>query len=291
MTDPDKRVSVSWSSLRASEECKQKAYLQRSGRKNQAADIRGFFHGTVADRVMRKWLENADRSPGDMARMVDSLIDESIKEAKASGQGVVRWKSPTDRAEMRDYCIELVNRLEPILEKYVLPFDFQAAYWFRVPVQVPWLDGTPTWIDLVGEMDLLTYKDNGELDDGYRVWDLKATQDPQYWRKTIGQLVFYDLATEALFGKNTVEVGLIQPMVEGTPIYGPITVTDDDRAQLWGRIHRYVSDIWLKDYSPKDDSVGCSYCPVKHACQKYKRVTAVGSKGRRKMSLGGGFNV
>ena len=275
----DEPISISWSSLKTYSECKQKAYLQRTGHKNPAQDIRGYYHGTVSDRVMRKWLESEDPRSGQMERWVDQLIDQGIQEAKESGEGVVRWKSATDRAEMTQYCIELVRRLEPILEKEVLPFDFISAYRFKVPVQVPWLDGTPTWIYLIGEYDLAVY------DDGYIVWDLKATRDDQYWRKTLGQLIFYDLSIGAEYGEFTKKVGLIQPMCQNrTPEW---VVSDEARQEMWARIHRMATDIWLKDHSPKVDSVGCTYCPVRHSCEKFKTRLVVDSKGKRRMSFGG----
>lgn len=279
---PDDALSISWSSLRSFSECKQKGYLQKNGFKSPATDIRGYFHGTVSDRVMRKWLESEDRRLGQMAGWVDELIDTCIADAKESGEGVVRWKSTSDRAEMRDYCIELVRRLEPILEELVLPYQFQSATRFKVPVQVPWLDGSPTWIYLVGEFDIVTYSS------GYAVWDLKATKDDQYWRKTIGQLTFYDLAIGAMYEEFTEKVGLIQPMCKERVL--DFKVTDDDRNQMWSRIHRMSTDLWLKEYAPKADSVGCAYCAVKHGCAKFKNVK-VTANGKRKMSFGGGLDV
>ncbi len=268
-------LSISWSSLLSFSQCKQKGYLQKTDHRNPSMDLRNFFHGTVVDRAMRRWLESEDRQSGDMASWIDGLIDSEIKEAKNKKEGVVRWKSQTDRAEMRDYCIELVNRLEPILEKEILPYKFWVASRFKVAVQIPWLDGSPTWIYLTGETDLVVY--NG----GYVVWDLKATSNNDYWRKMLGQLVFYDLAIDAMHGEPTVKVGFIQPLCDQRVL--PFEVTDEARSQMWNRIQRMASDFWLNDCPPKSDSSDCNYCSVKHACSKYKGIVI---NGKRKMPFG-----
>lgn len=276
----DEPISISWSRLRSSSECRAKGYLQRA-HKNPSQNIRNYLHGSVADLAMRKWLETGDVVPGQMEQMIDSLIDETINSAKDNQEGVVRWKSQTDRSEMTVYCKDLVSRLEPILNKLILPYDFLSAQRFKVPVQVPWLDGSPTWIYLIGEFDLVTFDELNR----YVVWDLKATRDPEYWRKTVGQLIFYDISIGAMFEEYTSKVGLIQPMVLNQPLLEFI-VTDAARAEMWARIHRLSTDMWLKDYTPKADSKGCSYCEVKSVCPKFKNVF-IDAKGKRRMIIGG----
>ena len=226
---------------------------------------------------MRTWLSDLTQTPGKMATMVDDYIVSCERDAKESGDGIVRWKSPTDRAEMRDFCLELVKRLEPILHKLVLPYDYEPAKRFTVPVQIPYLTGEPTCVHLVGEMDILTRNDHGH----WGIWDLKATKDDSYWRKTFGQLVFYDLSLAAMFGDYSTVSGLIQPMATEQVI--GFEITEQDRREMWSRIVRFASDIWQQDFEPKKDMVGCSYCPVKHACSKFQPVN-----GQRMSLLGSG---
>lgn len=269
MTAP---LRISWSSLRAHSECKQKGFLFRSGKKSPATDIRGYFHGTVADRVMRNWLSAPEQVPGKMTAMVDELIESSLTEAKEAGDGIVRWKSTTDKSDMREFVVELVTRLEPILQKLVLPYDYEPAKRFEVPVQIPHLSGELTCVHLVGEMDLLTRDDQGR----WGIYDLKATKDDNYWRKTFAQLLFYDIAQMAMFNEYATSLALIQPMCKEQVVY--FTFTEDHRQEMWSRIVRFASDIWQKDFEPKKSNSGCSYCPVKFACSKFTPIS--GNKGR-----------
>ncbi len=263
MTDP---LRISWSSLRTNTECKQKGHLFRLGKQMPGRNVRPFFHGTVCDRVMREWLTQPEQIPGKMALMIDDFIESCEKEALETGDGVVRWKSPTDKKDMTEFCVELVTQLEPILSELVLPFEYEPAKRFSVPVHVPSLTGEPACVLLVGEMDILTRNTKSQ----WAIWDLKATKDNSYWRKTLGQMVFYDLSLAAMFDDYATWTGLIQPMCK-EPVLG-FTFTDDDRRQMWSRIVRFATDIWTHDIEPKKDMIDCNYCPVKHACAKFSPV-------------------
>lgn len=266
-------IYISWSGLRSHEECRQQAYLRATKKRNPATDIRGYFHGTVVDAVMDCWLTN-DPQPGEMPDMVDDLITECERKALETGDGVVRWKSHDDRDEMLKFGRELVAKLEPLLYKYVLPFDWEAHRRFKTSVTLPYLDGTPTTVNLVGESDLLV---RGHPDFGRDCWciyDLKGTKNNAYWRSTYGQLVFYDVAHGAEFGEYTKRVGFFQPMCDQQ--YLEFSVTDHERTELLTRVLRMASDQWAHDHLPKDDNKGCSRCDVNHACEKYQRVDVTG---------------
>lgn len=267
--DLDGPMLVSWSQLRTHEECRQKGVLLRAGKRSPGQNIRGFFHGTVVDVAMRTWLSSPELRPGHMLEMVDELIESCQREAVETGDGVVRWKSATDRAEMREFCMELVRRLEPLLHRYVLPFDYEPAKRFSVPVEVPYLDGTPTCVHLVGEMDILV-RDSALC---WGIWDLKATAADDYWRKVLGQLTFYDLATWAMFGDYSTVTGLIQPMCT-EPVL-TFVLTEEHRRQMWARIHRFTTDRWQRDVGPKETTDGCNWCPVNHACSRFKPVRSL----------------
>lgn len=266
-----KKIKISWSSLQAHEFCRQKALLMREKKKSPASNIRPFFHGIVCDRVMRRWLDSDDPQPGQMVEWVPEMVDSCLTEARDTGDGVVKWKSNTDRADMTEWSRTLVTRLEPMLLQWVIPFDYQPEYRFRVPIRIPYLDGGPAEIWLSGGMDILVRET--EKDVLPAVWagyDLKATENPDYLRKTLGQSIFYDLAVRAGVGKGTSPrtFAFLQPMVQSNPV-GFVTITDDDRRSLLARIVTMAHAIWRNDTAPKPDNEGCSFCQVRHACAKF----------------------
>lgn len=263
MSEP---LTISWSQLRAHTECRQKAALIRAGRRTRAQNLRGYFHGMVVDSIMRDWLADPDRRDGTMVTKVDEYIDRGEREAIDSGDGVVRWRNGGDRLVLREFCTQLLDKLEPILHELVLPYRFWSAYTFRTPVIVPNLDGTPTTIVLRGEMDLLVERAPGQ----FVVWDLKGTKDDQYWRKVFGQLVFYDLAVLAERQHPTCEVGLIQPMCRQPVLRWNLTA--EQRRQMYAAIHAMTTDIWREHLPCKQDTEHCSVCEVAHACPRYAPV-------------------
>lgn len=276
MTPPAEPVRVSWSMLRVHAECKQKSLLLRSGKRSSVQNTRNYFHGNLVDRAMRDWLADGDRRPGQMAARVDELMAALPAESAETGDGVVRWRTATDKAEVREFCHELLIRLEPILYRMVVPYEFESATRFKVPVTVPYLDGTPTTILLSGETDLIV------RDPGWVVLDLKGTRDDDYWRKVLGQLVFYDLYVLARTGgQTTSRVGLIQPMCNEQ--VRQFAVTNQARNEMWARILRYVNDVWTTSAACKDGTSGCNYCEVKHACPRYQPLAG------NVMSLGAGL--
>lgn len=274
MTSTDEPIKISWSMLRNHETCKQKSYLLRSGKRASTQNLRGYYHGMVVDSAMRQWLNNPDRSAGEMEARIDALIDEGIQEAIDKGDGVVRWKTPTDRDEVRVFCVDLVRRLEPILYELILPHTFNNGYRFKANLQAG-----DVAIILTGEMDLRV------RNDGWEVWDLKGTRDNSYFRKVLGQLVFYDIANWCETGQKTTRTGLIQPMCD-EPVM-PFIVSDDDRRNMVGRILRMADDIRRQNNACKDDTAGCSWCEVNHACARYQPATPTGNT----MSLGGALRA
>jgi len=227
--------------------------------KSPVANIRDFFHGNVCDLAMRRWLGQDSPEPGWMLAHVEELFSESIETARETGDGVVRWRSATDRAEVMEFCRELVTRLEPILQRYALPFTWYPAERFRVPVTV---DGRE--VVLVGERDLRVVDCDGRM----AIWDLKATRDNSYYRKVLGQLAFYSLSAAAEYGKFPAMTGLIQPMCDQQVL--PVEITEQAQREMAARIERTVRDIWAGRLAPKADDKGCDWCAVKAACPKFK---------------------
>jgi len=206
--------------------------------------------------------------------MVEDILNESERKALETGDGVVRWRSHTDREEMTQFGKELVTKLEPILYKYVLPFDYQPHRRFKTSVTLPYLDGTPTLVNLVGESDLLVHGHPTLGVDAWCIYDLKGTKNNSYWRSTYGQLVFYDVAHGAEFKVPTERVGFFQPMCDQQVL--EFSVTDHERTELMTRVLRMASDQWAHDHLPKESNSGCSFCDVNHSCEKFQRVDVDG---------------
>lgn len=263
----DRVLSVSWSRLRTWEECRQKAHLQFLGKKNPSSNIRPFWGGTLADRVFRQWLTQENPETGQMVGMLREKADFYEAEAREAGDGIVKWKDSSDKARLLTWTSELLERLEILAQQLILPFDYKADYHFKAPITIPYLDGSNAEIFLIGAIDVLvTDPETSHM----HVWDLKATENNSYWRKTIGQLVFYDLGIVATVGRYPTVTGLLQPMCKQQVIEAGIQ--DEHRSQLMQNIVKYAHSVWEEDFRPKDSNTGCSFCPYKHACVKYKKI-------------------
>lgn len=269
-------LRISWSGLRTHTECKQKGYLQRQGKRAPLNDQRIFFPGNITDRVVRDWLNNTPGELGLMPQMVDSIIDREKGIIEERGE-VMKWKDKGDREQVRKDCIEAVTKIEPSLMRFVVPFEFQPDFKFTAPVTVPHPDGGMETVYLIGFMDILVRDDK----DRWWVWDVKHTRDDSYWRKTVGQLSFYDLSVELMFGQPTIRTGLLQPLCK-KPVF-PYTITPDKRSQLMQRVVGMADDIFRENYTPRKDSSICNYCVVKHACPKFTPV--VQPNGQRRISF------
>lgn len=276
-----KQLYLSWSQLRHHSECKQKSYLMRTGQKDPATNIRVFFPGTVVDRVMRDYLMLGEPAAGFMASRVKDKMDEEEQNCKDTGDGIAKWKSRADRIEVAEFCVELVKRLEPILADLVLPHQYEPSKRFKVPVSIPYLDGTRTSVMLVGEYDiLLKYASPHDLSPRpWEIWDLKATKNDQYWRSTIGQLIFYDLCNYLMFRQYTARVGLIQPMCKQQTV--AIEITDQQRVEMMQRIIGMAHSIWKTEAFPnsevfnieteiRPDTKYCFMCAVKKSCPRFQ---------------------
>jgi PD-(D/E)XK nuclease superfamily len=268
----DEVLRLSWSRIRSHEECPAQGHLLSQGFKSPVADVRSYYHGNVVDTCMRTWLADDHPQRGGMLAMVDSVFDAQESKARDSGDGIVRWRNASDKNETRVLCRNAVHRLEPLLERICLPYDWDPAVRFSVPMWIPGLDGEQREIALVGEIDLLVRMPKGIIN-----WDLKATRDDNYWRKVVGQLLFYHIAVAAMVGEWPAAAGLIQPLCkEQLPMFA---FSKDDLTQMYHRIVKVARDIWSGNVLPKLDNKGCNQCPTRPACPKFP-------KGRGRVPLG-----
>lgn len=269
-------LRISWSALRTHLECKQRGALMRAGKRLNISDSRSFFPGNVVDRVVRDWLAGEpEKNFGKMPDLVDFTIERELGRIKERG-GLMKWKHDKDQELVSADCKEAVEKIEPILIAEVLPNEWEVDFRFQAPLGIPDIDDSIAYITLSGAMDILVRTPEGK----FRVWDVKMTRDNSYWKKTVGQLSFYDLAVFALFEQDTDAVGLFQPMCTEEVLR--YDLDDSKRSVIMQQVIGMAHDIWLGDDTPTMDMSRCSFCDTKHACTRFAP-TRVG--GRKVVSL------
>jgi hypothetical protein len=133
---------------------------------------------------------------------------------------------------------------------------------------VPHPAGYQSQILLIGFMDVIVrHPESDYSPEKWAVYDVKHTLDNYYWKKTRGQLSFYDLAVDVMFESPTFEVGLLQPLCnETTKMF---KLDDQDRSILEAHVMRMANDIWLNNIEPTAPRSECAFCNVKHACSRF----------------------
>lgn len=265
MTTEEQVITLSWSRLRSWIECKQKAHLQSRGIKSPAQNLKLFHKGTTVDRILRDWLLEPYPQLGVMADRVEEYMGLVEREYVEQGSGVVHWDHNEERDNTILWCKRLLTNIEPIMAELVLPYTYTPDLRFRTPIMVPGLDGEPRQIDLIGAIDIHVL----EGPQRSAVYDLKATENATYWKKTIMQLVFYALAMYSKEGFYPTRNALIQPMCEDKVL--SLKITEDHILSLVSKITEYAHSVWREDFSPKVSDAGCSWCSVRFACSKFAR--------------------
>lgn len=263
-------VRLSWSSLRSWKECKMRVKLQRAGKRSKVEDARGYLPGTISDRVVRDWLQDPDRQPGQMEKMIPAQLEKSVAEASR-----VKWKSLDDKQRVIQDCIEAVTIVEPQLLKFVTPFEHWEDFSFNAPMLAASANGgDPIPVVLNGFMDILVRGGEGQ----YFIFDLKQTRNNEYWKKTAGQMVFYALAVRLLYGVDPMGAALLQPLAK--PTIKPIEIGSDAVEALAADITQMANDIVSDDMPMRKDTKECTFCNVKMSCPRF----SAGTGGR--VSLG-----
>jgi hypothetical protein len=266
MADKDERYKLSWSALQRAELCKQKQHLVSQGLSVPGKDVRNFLAGNVVDSIQKAWLDNPT---GKMSDLVDEHFERAI--AKSEEKDTIKWRSKNDKKNIHTTCIGAAVNLQPILEARVLPYDYEPAKWFYVPVKIqnP-KSGQVEEIILRGEFDLLVRDNEGR----FIVWDLKTTANNDYWKSSLGQLVFYDLVILSMFNAPPIKCGFIQPLCDEQ--VKEFYFDNSHRAEMWGRINAMMRDVWDENFEPKQDNAGCNFCEVAHRCEKFTKRSLFG---------------
>ena len=264
-----RQLKISWSSLQNFEKCQVMGAKQLSRVKAPPQNVRHFFHGTVADSVMRAWLKSG-AVPGTMPDLVDEILDREEQKVKDSQSSKLVWKSRDDKGEVRDYVKRLSVGLEPFLLEKVVPYTFESGKWLRVPFKIKSTNGfepleEAAEVTLIGETDLFVTREDGY----YCEYDLKATQDKYYWKKCLGQHFFYALMIYGLHGVLPREVGFIQPMCEQP--YIPVDVTKDNVAELMQRVIRMANILYRDEAKFPEDMTHCNEwsCKYRPNCERF----------------------
>jgi len=243
------------------------------GRSSPSVDTRRFLAGNVADLAMRNWLDQDDPQPGTMSDFADAAFDRMTSGVVGDPDSELRpikWMGDPrkDKDKIRKFVRDIAVDLEPLLLEHVVPKEYMTGVWFEVPLNIPYLDGKLTTVYLRGELDILTRDDNMDCE----VLDLKASVDPNYIKKTLGQGFFYKLAVRLLLKdkEQPKRVGFIFPAIEEKLRY--IDISQDDMRVMLQRIIRMAHGSWRGEFDPKVSDDGCKQCEVYHACDKWKLV-------------------
>lgn len=282
---PPKKIKLSWSKLKNWETCHKRVQLQSEGKKSPIINGRGFLPGTLADRAMRMWLEEGKFDHGGMEKFIPQIWEEHTgknAEYRIEWKGDVTEDQKAVLKRVRD-CLQI---LEPILMEKVVPFAFKPEYRFTSVVGVPGLNGETVNIEIFGAVDVAVQMSP----ERYGLYDLKITDNADYIRSTLAQLVFYDLAFRGFTGITPVEHAFWAPLLpisekKKSPAVIPLTVTNNERMQMISRIIKFCHGVWRNEWELTPDTNQCFNCPVKHACPRWTSPITKDEQGRNRTSF------
>lgn len=255
------------------------------GKGDTVKDGRRFIHGTLADRAMRRWLDqDEEQLPGQMDTYVDDLWDELVEH---NDEYKITWKDDVakDKAYVRALSKTVVNNVEPFLLKRVIPFEYEPEFRFRVPLQIPDSAGYARTIVLNGGMDIAVRDPNtGKV----FLYDLKATTNENYISQGImPQLIFYSIAWTLMFGTpiEDITAAFLTPACKAQ--YRELNITSEDRRHLMTRIVRCANALWDKAKPVcTDKDSECYFCDARRICPKWANVLTEDPKdGKHRVSL------
>lgn len=283
-TDAPKKIRVSWSKLKTHSACRQRGKLLSAGHKSPVTNGRNFLPGTLADNAMRYWLDEGAFEPGGMEKFLPYLWD---KHTGTEAEYNIKWRGDPreDKKAVLSDVRDALRVLEPILMEKVAPYAYRPEYRFTSVVGIPGPTGETVYIELFGAVDVAVKFDEYK----YGLFDLKITKGGPYLRKTLGQLVFYDLAFRGHTGFNPVEHAFWAPLMplQDPPSSAVITtvVTDEERMQMISQINSYCQDVWAGQFQLTEDKQECWNCPVKHACPRFVQPITKDKQGKHRAAF------
>jgi PD-(D/E)XK nuclease superfamily len=263
------RLTMSWTRLSTYEECHQRVLRQMQGRQQGKTNGRVFLPGTLADRAMRMYLElpESEQRPGGMQEFVEPLMEEHTG---PEAEYTIQWKGdPTeDRRSVIATVREGLEKLEPLLHKYVLPFEYQPELRFRTTIGIPYLDGRTMAVDLIGGMDILVRDNEGN----FRIIDLKMSRNEAY-------------VLRALLGLPADQPKYLSFFTPLTPqIFHDVVATQEDYTIMVSRITAACHGMWRKEWQPTSENV-CHFCDVKNACDRWATPNVIDAQGKARVSF------
>lgn len=275
-------LKISWSGLKRWENCAHLHYRAMRG-EAQKTDRRVFFPGTLADRVMRSWLEEADPQPGGMVERLPEMF-ESLQNGEER-EAQIRWRgnAKKDKQEVFNNVYAALTRLEPWLNEHVLPFEYHPELKFRTEVLLPHPSGVKAPVQLNGGIDIAVRREKDP--DVYFLHDLKLSKNPQYISSTLGQSIFYDVAFSHWIGLpgQPQFFSFVAPMLD--PMEIPAAINNDDRRILLTKVVKMAQSIWSGDIAPKDDDAGCKWCDARNVCPKFDVGAMKDTQGKNRASF------
>ena len=211
-----------------------------------------------------------------MAAHVDEILDREEASARETGDGVVKWRDPGDKARVRAWCREWSPGWSRSCSSCVIPYEYEPHVRFKVPLTIPGPGGQPREILLPARW---TCSPGGRGRSPLAVDDLKGTEDTSYWRKVTGQLLFYEIAVRGMTGHWPEVSGLIQPMCP-EPVLRFYFTADDRREMFADHLPGGRGHLARRTCPQKRITTGAIGAPVKAACPKF-------AHGRGRVPLAG----
>jgi hypothetical protein len=243
--------------------------------------VRDYLPGSIADRGMRWWL-SGDPKPGLLVPRVLEMYDRLTNPDLGDDEyRPFTWKGnpQEDQQKVRDFLVKVATELEPILLKWVVPYDYDPEHRFRVVVGLPYLDERTVAVTMIGGIDIVVRIPDGR----FILFDLKATVNDSYIAQTLGQGIFYDVAWKFYWGEHPVKFGFIAPALEDKLIW--VDITPDDRRLMMDRIVRFAQGMWRGEWEPKEDNNGCQWCEAKNVCDKFAMHLTIDDQGKRRAAF------
>lgn len=276
-----KQITLSWTQLSNWMACHHRVKLIHKGKKSKLTNARNFLAGKVTDITMRKALESAPKDPqGRLLSLELTDLMAPLPEAwersttNLEKNTLLKWNGLDpleDQKKILTNVKKALKGMHPILQENLMGRKFIPE--FRpetMPVfGIPGPNGEPTYIRLYLAVDVAVQieEDPDQTKMGeWGLYDLKTTSTADYINKTLPQLVFYDLAFNALTGKYAKDHALWAPLLK-QPVQ-KVHVTDEHRKQVINWIISYCHGVWAGQEEFTKDDTNCYTCPTRSACPK-----------------------